>query len=81
MHFASFLSGGFITAIVVNLPERKPAKRTSVHWITLQLKVDRCVRISNLLQQKMAILNLRSVLNVITKGRGVKKKPQKMIHG
>ena len=31
MHFASFLSSGFITAIVVNLPERKPAKRTSVY--------------------------------------------------
>ena len=31
MRFASFLSGGFITAIVVNPPERKLAKRTSVH--------------------------------------------------
>ena len=30
---ASFLSGGFITAIVVNPPERKLAKRTSVHYI------------------------------------------------
>ena len=29
---ASFLSGGFITAIVVNPPERKLAKRTSVQW-------------------------------------------------
>ena len=32
VHFASFLSGGFITAIVVNPPERKLAKRTSVQW-------------------------------------------------
>ena len=31
MRFASFLSGGFITTIVVNPPERKLAKRTSVH--------------------------------------------------
>ena len=31
VRFASFLSGGFITAIVVNPPERKLAKRTSVH--------------------------------------------------
>ena len=31
MRFASFLSGGFITAIVVNPPERKLAKRISVH--------------------------------------------------
>ena len=30
--FASFLSGGFITAIVVNPPERKLAKRTSVKF-------------------------------------------------
>ena len=30
MRFASFLSSGFITAIVVNPPERKLAKRTSV---------------------------------------------------
>ena len=31
VRFASFLSGGFITAIAVNLPERKLAKCTSVH--------------------------------------------------
>ena len=30
VHFASFLSGGFITAIVVNSLERKLAKCTSV---------------------------------------------------
>ena len=32
VRFANFLSGGFITAIVVNTPERKLAKRTSVRW-------------------------------------------------
>ena len=31
MRFPSFLSGGFITVIVVNPPEKKLAKRTSVH--------------------------------------------------
>ena len=31
VRFASLLSGGFITAIVVNPPERKLAKRTIVH--------------------------------------------------
>ena len=31
MPFASFFSGGFISAIVVNPPERKLVKRTSVH--------------------------------------------------
>jgi hypothetical protein len=35
--FASFLSGGFITAILVNPPERKQAKRTSVHFTELWL--------------------------------------------
>ena len=30
--FASFFSGGFITAIIVNPPEMKLAKRTSVQW-------------------------------------------------
>ena len=29
---ASFFPGGFLTAIVVNPPERRLAKRTSVHW-------------------------------------------------
>ena len=34
VRFASFLSGGFITAmIIVNPPERKVVKRTSVHCI------------------------------------------------
>ena len=34
--FASFLSGGFITATVVNPPERKLAKCTSVLWFKLK---------------------------------------------
>ena len=32
VRFASFLSGGFITDTVVNPPERKLEKCTSVHW-------------------------------------------------
>ena len=32
LRFASFLSGGFITANLVNPPEMKLAKRTSVQW-------------------------------------------------
>ena len=32
VRFASFLSGGFITAIVLNPPESELAKRTSVQW-------------------------------------------------
>ena len=35
VHFASFLSGEFITAVVVNPPERKLAKRTSVDYYVL----------------------------------------------
>ena len=33
VRFAIFLAGGFITTIVVNPPERKLAKRTSVQWV------------------------------------------------
>ena len=35
VHFVSFLSSEFITAIVVNPPENKLAKRTSVQWATV----------------------------------------------
>ena len=37
VRFARFLSGGFTTMAVINPPERKLAKRTSVHWMTLWL--------------------------------------------
>ena len=40
MRFASFLSGGFVIAIVVNPPERKLAKRTAVQWLKLYLSLD-----------------------------------------
>ena len=33
IRFASFLSGGFITAIVVNTTEKKLVKRTTVEWL------------------------------------------------
>ena len=33
VRFASFISGGFITATLVNPPERKLAKRTSVQYM------------------------------------------------
>ena len=49
MHFACFLSGGFITAIVVNPPEKKLAKRTSVQWPNLCLGLN--------VQPKIQILN------------------------
>ena len=35
MHFNTFLSGGFTAMTVINPPERKLAKRTSVHWTGL----------------------------------------------
>ena len=35
VHFSSFFSGGFITAIIVNPPERKLAKRTSLQCWTI----------------------------------------------
>ena len=37
MRFASFFSGGFITKAVINPPESKLAKRTSVHCTTMYL--------------------------------------------
>ena len=39
VRFASFFSGGFISAIVVNLPEIKLAKRTSVQSTTRDFTV------------------------------------------
>ena len=35
VRFASFLSGGFITAIIVNPPESKLSKRTSLYWLQI----------------------------------------------
>ena len=51
--FASFLSGGFITAIVVNLPERKLAKRTSVRCFVTKIVLTyyekkKCVSVQDL---------------------------------
>ena len=37
LHFASFLSGGFTTMAVIKPPEKKLAKRTSVHWLNMLL--------------------------------------------
>ena len=37
MRFASFFSGGFITAIIVNPPERRLTKRNSVNWVGLKM--------------------------------------------
>ena len=42
VRFASFLSGGFTTIAVINPPERKLSKRTSVHWLA-KLKVNKNV--------------------------------------
>ena len=40
--FASFLSGGFTTMAVINPPERKLAKHTSVQWNENQWQMLRC---------------------------------------
>ena len=39
VRFACFLFGGFITAIVVNSPERKLAKRTSVECFNFNMQI------------------------------------------
>ena len=40
--FNSFFSGGFTTAIVVNPPEKKLLKHTSVNWCELDIRVISC---------------------------------------
>ena len=40
VRFASFLSGGFTTVIVINPPERKLAKHTSIHYIFLNILIN-----------------------------------------
>ena len=45
MRFASLFSGGFITTIVVNQPERKLAKRTSVRSTARKFLV--CIKVSH----------------------------------
>ena len=45
MCFASIFSGGFITAVVVNQPERKLAKRTSVRSTARNFMV--CIKLSH----------------------------------
>ena len=43
VQFSSFFSCGFITAIVVNPPERKLAKCTSVQCVELELRWQFCM--------------------------------------
>ena len=40
VHFAIFLSGGFTNVAIINLPERKPAKRTPVQWSKFYLSLN-----------------------------------------
>ena len=35
VHFDSFLSGGFTTMAVINPPEKKQAKCTTVQWLDM----------------------------------------------
>ena len=46
VRFASFFSSGFITAIVVNPPESKLAKRTSVQWCVLPVSFPVAVQLN-----------------------------------
>ena len=51
MRFSSFFSGGFITAIVVNPPERRLAKRTSVQWCTVEGRIGKVSSSENSVQE------------------------------
>ena len=48
VRFASLLSGGFITAIVVNSPKRKLTKRTSVRWRVIRSNLLSLLKFSQL---------------------------------
>ena len=60
MRFASFLSGGFITDIVINPPERELSKRTSVQWSEQFLK-------QNIFQLVLGGLSDRTIRTIIIK--------------
>ena len=62
VHFASFLSGGFITAIVVNPPERKLAKRTSVHCSEKPWNRHKADLLQNLIKLSSSLREIQSNL-------------------
>ena len=57
MRFVNFFSGGFITATIVNQPERKLAKRTSVQCVDLPLGADLIIK-CNMLFLVQSILSM-----------------------
>ena len=66
VRFASFLSGGFITAIVVNPLERKLEKRTSVHWVSSHLPPLGGVATSDMIDIGLEVLTAMSLRSVKT---------------
>ena len=51
VHFASFLSGGFTAVAVINPPEKKLVKCTSVQWCTNCWASRTCTRLSEIFEQ------------------------------
>ena len=61
VQFASFFSGGFITAIVVNPPERRLTKRTSVQChenLSRTHSFTNCSFYSNFVKKKKSVSNI-----------------------
>ena len=64
VHFASFLSGGFITGIVVDPPEKKLAKHTSVQCTAMWCHIDKNHKYKTNLISSLPIWSASSVNEV-----------------
>ena len=64
VHFASFLSGRFITAIVVNPPEKKLAKHTSMQCTAMWCHIDKNHKYKTNLISSLPIWSTSSVNEV-----------------
>jgi ribosomal silencing factor RsfS len=56
MRFASFLSDGFITALLVNPPEKKQAKRICVQWCIVMCSTSSRKQVTNLERRRKTSL-------------------------
>jgi hypothetical protein len=85
LRFASFFSGGYITAIVVNSPERKFAKRTSVHCTDKKWTKTFFISPANIIKgadkKKLGAFSEKEVLQILKLSKSFinKKKSPKLI--
>ena len=67
MRFASFFSGGFITAIVVNPSERKLAKRTSVQCSEITVEIGTHLKTAKITMNIFALCSVPH--NILDQGK------------